>query len=325
MKRPELFVSMSPHIHAGYTVQRMMIETIIALLPSVLAGWLFFGLPALAIVLFTTLTAVVTEALWQKALGRPVEVMDGAAAVTGILLGLLLSPECPWWLAMLGAIVAILVGKQLFGGIGNHPFNSALVGWSFMFLSYRFIMESYPMPEPLLFFDISGFIEYPPMDTLHFEGLSTVMDIPVMDLLVGNVPGTIGTVSVLAALIGGIYLVARRIIRWEIPVSFIASVWIFAFICHQIDPQLYAGANFHVLAGWVTLGAFFLATEPGTCPVTVPGMLLYGLGCGCLTMIIRTWGSYMDGVAFAILLMNGATPLLDRIRPKVVGRVKQVA
>jgi electron transport complex protein RnfD len=145
------------------------------------------------------------------------------------------------------------------------------------------------------------------------------------DLFLGNVPGSIGAVSALAILIGGIYLIARRIITWHIPVFFIASVWVFAFIYWKMDPEMYASPNFHVMAGWVMLGAFFLAPEKGSSPVTLWGMILYGIACGALTMIIRMWGSYIEGVHFAILLANALTPLLDRVRPRVIGRVREIA
>ncbi len=325
MKRPEFVVSMSPHIHAGYSIRQMMLETVVALLPTLLAGWLFFGGAALAVVATTTLVAVFTEVLWQKILGRPIEIFDGASLVVGLMLGLILSPAVPLWLAAIGAVAAILVGKELFGGTGNHPFNSVLVGWAFVFLSYHSLMQYYPLPEPKMLFGFSGYTEYPALDTFKLQGLAAAKDIPLRDLLVGNVPGCIGTVSALAILLGGLYLIARGIIRWHIPLTFLVSVWLFAGYFGLTDPQVYPSGTFQLLAGWVMFGAFFLATQPGTCPVTVPGMLLYGIGCGCLTIIIRTWGTYIDGVGFAILLMNGLTPLLDRIRPKVIGRVEDVA
>ncbi len=325
MKRPELIVSVAPHVHSGATVNRMMLDTGIALLPCVLAGAYYFGWPALQVVLLCLITAVLTEAAWQKAIGRPVTVGDGTAAVAGVMLGLILSPEVPWWLCVLGTACAILIGRQIFGGFGSNPFSSVLVGYGFIFMSYRHLLESFPMPKPAFLLTPGGYIEYPPMDILKLDGLEVIRDIPLFDLFVGNVPGTAGTVSVLAVLIGGAYLIARGVIRWHIPVSCLVGTFLFAGICYLVDPSVYAPPTFHLLAGWVFFVAFFLATEQGTCPVTVPGMILYGLGCGCLIVIIRTWGTYMEGAPFAVLLMNGVTPLLDRIRPKVVGRVKQIA
>jgi len=325
MKRPDLYVSMSPHAHAGYSTQQMMLETIIALIPLVFAGWFFFGWAALKIVAICTVTAVVTEGIWQKAIGRPVKIADCSAAVTGILLGLVVSSEIPWWMAVLGAVVAILVGKQFYGGLGQHPFNSVLVGWTFIFVSYQAMMGTYPMPEPRWWLDPGGYLEYPPLDTLKLDGIFAISGVPWRDLFYGNIPGAIGTTSVLAALIGGIYLIFRRIIDWYIPVLFIASAWLFGLIFWLIDPEVYANPTVQILIGWIFLGAFFLAPEKGTSPVTVPGMICYGIGCGVLTMIFRLWGTFIQAVPFAILLMNTLTPLFERIRPKVVGRVKEVA
>ncbi|SMC27359.1 electron transport complex protein RnfD [Desulfacinum hydrothermale DSM 13146] len=325
MKRPGLIVSPSPHWHSGRTVQGMMVDFAIALLPCLLAGWYYFGWNAVRVALLCVVSAVVAEAVWQKALKRPVTVSDGSAVVAGLLLGLILSPEVPGWICVLGSVTAILVGRQLFGGFGSNPFSCVLVGYGFIFISYPHILQSFPMPHPAFGLEPGGYIEYPPMDILKMDGIQVIRDIPWTDLFLGNVPGTAGTVSVLAVLLGGIYLIARRVIRWPIPVFCLAGAWIFAAVCHLIDPSLYASPTFHVLAGWVFLSAFFLATEPGTCPVTFPGMVLYGLGCGCLIIIIRTWGTYMEGAPFAVLLMNGITPLLDRIRPRVIGRVQESA
>jgi electron transport complex protein RnfD len=224
----------------------------------------------------------------------------------------------------MGTVVAILV-KQFYGGFGQHPFSTVAVGWAFIQVSYSAIMASSPMPEPRWFFEPGGFLEYPPLDALRSDGVMAISELPWKDLIIGNVPGTIGTTSVIAALLGGLYVLARRIISWHIPVFFILSAWVFAFIFWKIDPEIYADPTFHILSGWIFLGAFFLAPEKGSSPVTVLGMILYGIGCGVLTMIIRSWGSYAEGVPFAILLMNTTTPLLDRVRSRVVGRVKENA
>jgi len=325
MKGPEYHVSVSPHVHSGNSVRKMMLETMAALLPVLFAGWFFFGWPAMKIVLICAAAAVATEFLWQKSLGRPVLAGDGSALLTGILLGLVLSTESPWWLAALGALVAILVGKQLFGGLGNHPFSSTLVGWAFVQVSYGEFMEDFPMPEPRFFLEPGEYLASPPLLTLREGDVSEIMDLPWLDLFLGNVPGNIGTVSVLAVLVGGAYLLLRKRITWHIPVSFVLSAWIFALIFWRIDPEVYASPFFHILSGWIMLGAFFLAMEKGTAPVTVPGMLIYGMGCGVLTMIIRIWGVHVEGVPFAILLMNGLTPLLDHIRPRAVGRMTEIA
>lgn len=325
MKRPELYVSVPPHVHSGNSVRKMMLHKAGALAPIVFAGWFFFGIPALKIVCISAVAAVLTEFLGRKVLGMPGSIRDGSALVTGLLLGLLLSSYAPWWLPVLGAFVAVIVGKQLFGGIGNHPFNAVLVGWTFLQVSYGSIMEEVPLPSPKFFLAPGDYLAYSPLFTLKDSGVEAVVYVPWMHYIWGNVPGYIGTVSVLAVLLGGAYLLYTRIITWHIPLSFICSAWIFAFIFWKIDPQVYANPTFHIVSGWILLGSFFLATEKGSSPVTAPGMILYGIGCGVLTMIIRMWGGHIEGVPFAILLMNGATPLLDRIRPRPLGRVGEIA
>ncbi len=324
MKRPDLHVSMSPFVHSGDSVQRIMLDHLLALVPALLAGVYFFGWPALKIVFLCALTAVLTELIWQKAMGQPVRVGDGSALVTGILLGLILSALVPWWLAVAGAFTAVVVGKHLLGGLGNHPFNPVLVGWAFVQMSYSARMSDYPIPHPLFGMETGAYLADPFLMTLS-EDMEMASWVPWSDLFIGNVPGEIGTGSALAVLLGGVYLLLRGRITWHIPVAYLASAWLFALIFHQIDPGAYAHPTNHILSGWIILAALFLAPERGTAPLGVPGMLLYGAGCGVLTMIIRTWGVYMEGVPFAILLMNALTPLLDRIRPRAVGRRVEIA
>ncbi len=320
--RSLLQVSMAPHIHSGASVRGLMVHNLIGLLPIVFAGWFYFGWNAVQMVLIASSASVVTEAVWQRAIGREVTIRDGSAVVTGVLLGLLITPDAPWWIPALGGVVANLVAKQFYGGLGQNPFSTVLVGWAFMFISYSTVMGLYPMPEPKFLLEPGGYLEYSPLDVFKLDGPSSVSELPFKDLFLGNVPGTAGTTSVLAVLLGGIYLLLRRVITWHIPVCFLVGAWVFGFIFWMIDPDVYADPTFHLLSGWMFLGAFFLAGERGTAPVTLPGMIIYGLGCGALTMTIRIWGAYVEGVPFAILLMNTLTPLLDRLRPRPVGRVK---
>ena len=296
-----------------------MVEGIVALLPILFAGWFFFGWPALKVVIICTVAAFATEFIWQRVIGGAAQAFDGSAILTGILLGCVLTAESPWWMPILGAVVAITVGKQVFGGVGNHPFNAALVGWTFLQVSYKDTMETFPLAEPQFLMESGEYLSDPPLVALK-DDFEAILEVPWQDLFWGNVAGTIGTVSMLAALIGGAYLLYRRVITWHIPFSFIISAWIFAFIFWKIDPEIYAPPTFHILSGWIMFGAFFLAPEKGTSPVTPKGMIFYGIGCGVLTIIIRTWGVYIEGVPFAILLMNATTPLLDRLRPKPLGR-----
>jgi len=324
MKRPDLYVSMSPFAHSGNTVQKMMVNYLLALVPVVFAAWFYFGAAALFILVICAVTALVTEAVWQKLAGHAVRLEDGSALVTGIILGLLLSTYVPWWLAAAGSFAAIIVGRHLLGGFGNSPFNPVLVGWAFVQISYAPRMGDFPIPHPQFGMDMGKYLADPALITAA-EDLEMALWVPLRDLFMGNVPAEIGTGCALAILLGGIFLVWRGTISWHIPVSFIVSAWVFAWIFQQVDPGAYAPATFHILSGWLMFGAFFLAPEKGTAPLSGPGMILYGIGCGVLTMIIRSWGAYAEGVPFAILLMNALAPLLDRVRPRAVGRNVEIA
>jgi len=324
MKRPDLHVSMSPFVHSGISVRSIMRDNLLALLPIFLAGVFYYGFPALRVVALCAVTAVLTELLWQKVMGQPIRVLDGSALYTGILLGLVLSSFVPWWLAVAGAFTAIVVGKHLLGGLGNHPFNPVIVGWAFVQVSYGARMADFPIPHPLFGMQTGQYLADPPLIAAA-EDMEMASWVPWSDLFIGNVPAEIGTGCVLAVLLGGLYLLFRRNLTWHIPAAFLASAWMFAMILWQIDPDVYPHPTYHVLSGWMMLGAFFLATEKGTAPLSGPGMLLYGVGCGVLTMIIRTWGTYVEGVPFAILLMNALTPLLDRVRPRAIGRNVEIA
>lgn len=325
LDNPMLRVSVAPHIQQKITTSYIMYNTLIALVPALLAGIYFFGFPALKLALICMVTAVACEAGMQSVMGRKLTIKNGSSLVLGLLFALICSPEIPWWTAVVGTAFAVILGRAIYGGLGNNPFNAVLVGWAVARISFTDQMTTWIMPEPLFGLEPGGYIEYPPLEVLRVDGVETLIDLPWLDLFIGNVPGTIGTVCVVAVLIGGIYLLARRIITWHIPVSFLVSASLFGLIFWLIDPEVYANPTIYLLSGWMVLGAFFLATDKGTVPVTAPGMIIFGIGCGLITMIIRYWGGFVDGVAFAILLMNALTPLLDRVRPRVYGRVKEVA
>jgi electron transport complex protein RnfD len=320
-----LRVSVAPHIQQKITTANLMYNTLIALVPALLAGIYFFGFAALKLALICMATALASEAGMQKLMGRKLTVFNGSGLILGLLFALICSPETPWWVVMLGTAIAVILGREIFGGLGNNPFNAVLVGWAVARISWMDQMTTWIMPEPLFGLEAGGYIEYPPLEVINSDGVDFLFDLPWLDLFIGNVPGTIGTVSVVAVLIGGIYLLSRRIITWHIPVSFLASAWLFGLLFWLIDPETYANPTVYLMSGWMVLGAFFLATDKGTVPVTGPGMIFFGIGCGLITMIIRYWGGFVDGVAFAILIMNALTPLLDRLRPRVYGRVKQIA
>ncbi|SFM49081.1 RnfABCDGE type electron transport complex subunit D [Thermodesulforhabdus norvegica] len=325
MKKGTFIVSPPPHVHSGWSVCRVHCETVLALVPTILAGIYFFGFGVLKPIVAAVVGTVLAEAVWQKAIKRPVTVSDGSAVLTGVLLGLLISPSVPWWIPFIGGVIGILVPKQFFGGVGQNAFSTVLVGWAVMYVSYQSIMADYPMPAPLFGLTPGGYVEYPPTEVLKWDGVEVVRDIPLVDLFIGNVPGTAGTTSVLAVLIGGIYLILRGIIPWQIPVFYLIGAAGFELIFWMINPAKYASPIFHLFSGWMMLGAFFLSTEKGTTPLKPAPMVLYGLGCGIMTMIIRNWGVYVDGVPFAILFMNAVAPLLDRMKTKPIGRVEGLA
>ena len=325
LDKPMLRVSVAPHIQQKITTSHIMYDTLVALEPALLAGIFFFGFAALKLALICMATALACEAGMQKLMGRKLTVFNGSALILGLLFALICSPETPWWVVMVGTAIAVILGREIYGGLGNNPFNAVLVGWAVTRISWTDQMTTWVMPEPLFWLEAGGYIEDPPLEVLRWEGVDALVDLPWLDLFLGNVPGAIGTVSVVAILIGGIYLLARRRITWHIPVSFLASAWLFGLLFWLIDPEVYANPTIYLLSGWMFLGAFFLATDKGTVPVTGPGMIVFGIGCGLIAMIIRYWGGFLDGVAFAVLLMNALTPLLDRLRPRVYGRIKQSA
>jgi electron transport complex protein RnfD len=330
MMKNQLYLSSSPHIHCGETSDKIMRLVIYALVPAVLVSLYSFGLAALIVLLLCTLGCVLFEALGNKLLKQPLTIKDGSAALTGILLALNLPPSCPWWMALLGAAIAILIGKQLYGGLGYNVFNPALVARVVLLISFPVQMTTWTSPTP-----IGSGIDAVTMATPLGEMKTAVMltgKLPELatsgfgNYFLGNMSGSLGEVSALALLIGGIFLLIRKVIRWHIPVSFIGTLVIFSGIFWILDPSKYPNPVFHLITGGLMLGAFFMATDMVTSPVTNRGMLIFGCGCGLLTVLIRLFGGYPEGVSFAILLMNAATPLIDRYtRPKIYGQVAQKA
>jgi len=326
----QLYLSSSPHIHSGETTDKVMRRVIYALLPACAASLYFFGLAALLVLLYCTLGCLAAEALSCKLQGRELTLVDGSAALTGILLGLNLPASSPWWLALFGSAVAILIGKQVYGGLGHNPFNPALVARVVLLISFPVQMTSWTAPAPL-----SASLDAVTAATPLGEMKTAVMltgKLPELaqsgfgNYLSGNMAGSLGEVSALALIIGGIYLLWKKVISWHIPVSFIGSVLIIGGIFWAVSPEKYPNPLFHLLTGGLLLGALFMATDMVTSPVTGKGMLIFGCGCGLLTVLIRLFGGYPEGVSFAILLMNAATPLIDRFcRPKIYGQLEAKA
>ena len=317
-----LVVSTSPHFHSGEDVRRIMLTVIVALLPTCLAGFLVFGPRALVVVAVCGFSCVVFEAIFAKWMERPVRISDGSALLTGILLGLNLSAGTPLWICVVGSLIAIGLGKMIYGGLGYNPFNPALVGRVALFFAFPTVLTTWVKPVgPMTWVrNVDGMTAATPLGQLGLLKAwvpAKVMQIAghpitVMDCFLGRTGGCIGEVSALALLIGGALLLARRLIRWQVPVSFIGTVALIAAITHGLAPERYAPVSFHIFSGGLFLGAIFMATDMVTSPMSRSGALIFGTGCGVITAVIRLWGSYPEGVSFSILIMNALTPLIDR-------------
>jgi electron transport complex protein RnfD len=312
-------------------VQRIMLDVIIALMPALAAAIWFFGWDAVRLTAACVGSCVAVEALCRKAMARDLGVGDLSAVVTGLLLAFNLPPSLPTWMAIVGSVFAIAVTKQLFGGIGYNPFNPALVGRVVLLISFPVAMTKWSVwniPSPAAGIDaIStatplGLVKTSLLSSgslpCQFDGAT------MLQLFVGNQNGCIGEISALALLLGGAYMLLRRVISWHTPVCYLGTVAVFSGILWAMHPEQNMPPQFHLLAGGLMLGAFFMATDMVTTPVTRRGMMVFGIGCGLLTMIIRRWGGYPEGVSFAILIMNAITPLINRAtKPRVFGHLRK--
>ena len=308
-------MSSSPHVRSSESTRRIMIDVIIALVPATACGVYFFGLNALWTVLVSVAAAVGAEALLQLIMKRKVTALDGSAALTGLLLALNLPPSVPLWIPLIGAVFGIAIVKQVFGGIGSNFLNPALAARAFLMASWPQIMTTWTMP-------VDAVSTATPLTALKMGGAQLS---PYLDMAIGNVGGCIGETSAIALLLGGLYLVARRVIDPSIPVVYIGTVALFTFTA---GPEgLFTGdALYHILAGGLMLGAVYMATDYTTSPMSLKGKLIFALGCGVITSVIRLWGGYPEGVSYSILLMNLTVPLINRaFKPKRFGVVKVVS
>jgi electron transport complex protein RnfD len=320
IRTKRLIFSPAPHIHSGASISGTMMTFIIALLPALIFGISSYGMHAARVIAVAVGGAMASEWLIQRLFKRPVTVSDGSAALTGLLLALLLPPSVPWWLVLVGSFVSILIGKQIFGGTGGNPFNPVLIGWAAMRISwYDYINFDIAMVG----YDVPFSIEYP-LSVLKWSGAKAAQ-FPLVDLLMGKQIGGIGSVAVLLLLIGGLFLILRGVISWRIPVFFLIGTALAASLFWLVDSARYANPLFHLLTGNVVIGAFFLATDHSSSPVNGLAMILFGLGCGIFTILFRVWSIYPDVVVFAILIMNILNPLLDKIRPQVPGKEEKEA
>jgi len=315
----KLILSGSPHAHAEASVNALMWGVVIAIIPAFLVSVWYFGINALLIIAIAIFSCVAIEFIIQKyLLKEDPSIRDGSAVVTGLLLAFNVPSTLPWWEMVIGSLVAIGIVKMSFGGLGKNIFNPALVGRVFLLISFPVDMTSWPVPaQQFLTFDaITGPTA---LGTLS-EGLDagkTVAELTAQlptytNMFTGQIGGSLGEVSAIAILVGGLYMLIRKIITWHIPVSFIGTVMIFTGILWLIDPTNYIDPVFHLLAGGLLLGAIFMATDMVSSPMTYKGMMVYGTGCGIITVLIRVWGAYPEGVSFAILIMNAVTPLINK-------------
>ena len=311
----KLIISPSPHIHGGDSIEKNMRGVILALMPALLVGFYFFGLGALIVTLTSVFSCVLFEYLIQRfMLKTKPTIHDGSAIVTGVLLAMNLPANIPFWMVILGALFAIGVAKMSFGGLGNNPFNPALAGRVFLLISFPVAMTTWPVPSPLSITYLDAATGATPLSTLK----GSHAEIPqLLDLLTGNMGGSLGEVSAVAILLGLLYLLVRKIITWHIPVSILLTVAVFTGILYLANPEEFASPTFHLLTGGLMLGAVFMATDYATSPMNKRGMVIYGVGIGVITVVIREFGAYPEGVSFAILIMNAFTPLINHyIKPR---------
>jgi electron transport complex protein RnfD len=320
-------ISLSPHIHGGDSIQKNMYGVCIALVPALLASLWFFGLGAAIVLSVSVLSCVLFEwAITKFLLKRPAcTICDGSAVLTGLLLGFNLPSNLPIWIIVIGALVAIGIGKMTFGGLGQNPFNPALVGRVFLLISFPVQMTSWPVSGQLTSYTDAETAATPlfiMQNAIANADPSELDKLPdAAEMLIGQTGGSLGEVSALLLLLGCAFMLWRKIITWHIPVSILGTVAVFSGLMHIIDP-VYAMPHVVLMSGGLVLGACFMATDYVTSPMTAKGQLVYGVCIGLLTVIIRNWGAYPEGMSFAILIMNAFTPLINTYcKPKRFGEV----
>ena len=328
----KVLVAPSPHVHSGDSIQKNMYGVVFAMLPALIFSFVYFGMGAIIVTLTAVASCYLFEFLITKYLLKRVPTLnDGSALITGILLAFNVPSNLSIWIILIGALVAIGIGKLTFGGLGNNVFNPALVGRVFLLISFPVQMTSWPKP---LGFSTAYFDAETGATPLAIikeglkkgEPLSQLMpDVPSnMDLLMGNMGGSMGEIAGIALIVGLLYMLIKKIISWHIPVSILGTVAIFSGILHLASPEAYAGPLFHILTGGLLLGAIFMATDYVTSPMSNKGMIIYGVGIGLLTVVIRVFGAYPEGVSFAILIMNAFVPLINvYVKPKRFGEKRK--
>ena len=347
--KPELILSNPPHLRTDQSLRKIMWMVVIALLPATAYSVYLYGLKVLFPIITAIIAAVAAEALYQALMKKPVTVSDGSAVITGLLLAMNVPPDAPIWMIAIGSAFAIIIAKQLFGGLGFNIFNPALAARAFLIASWPVEMtarwhkfsatnvfstdiinsclsqkalEVVTQATPL-----AALKEAPAQLKEMYTPISCFYDLifsttSFKSLFIGNIGGCIGETSVLFLLIGGLFLLYKRVITWHIPVAFISTVAVFICIYYLLTdfPHPLKGTLYHILSGGLFLGAIFMATDMVTSPVTEKGMIIFGVGCGIITSVIRLWGGYPEGVSYSILLMNATVPLIDRYtKPRIFG------
>lgn len=339
-------IAHSPHAHATVSISKIMLTVMLALTPATLFGFWLYGWPAINLWAISLLSAIVGEAFVLRLQNRAIRpaLLDGSGVLTAWLLAISLPPFAPWWIAILGSLFAVIIGKQIFGGLGQNVFNPAMAARVMLLISFPLEMTAWVTPAPLGSASAPGLLESlrvtflsQPLDGMASASLlghvkteftrgigldqALIGYFTPMDALIGSRAGSLGETAALLLLAGGLFLIARRIITWHAPVAMLLGVALPALLFNALDANHYADPLVHLLSGGLMLAAFFIITDPVTSPNTALGQFIFGLGCGLLTWIIRTWGGYPEGVAFAVLLMNAATPLIDQyIKPRIYGR-----
>ena len=312
-----LNISGSPHVHSDESTKKIMWRVNLALVPALLVATAYFGINALLVSFIAVVSCVLFQWLIEKFILKvPTTICDGSAVVTGLLLAFNV-PATPamFWIVIIGALVAIGVGKMSFGGLGKNPFNPALVGRVFLLISFPVQMTTWPVIDGIFPTNFDVATGATPLGAFKEGALPA--DVTLWDAFMGHIGGSMGEISAIAILIGAAYLCWKKIITWHIPVTFIGTAFIFSGILWLVNPETYMDPLMTIFTGGIMLGACFMATDMVTSPMAKSGQLIFGFGCGLLTIIIRNWGAYPEGVSFAILLMNSVTPLINRwCKPK---------
>jgi len=308
MESVKLKVSYAPFVRSKDSIESVMYNVALALAPATIMSVYLFGMSALILTVAAIASCIGFEWLMDKVRKKPASCLDGSALVTGLLIALNVPANLPLWMVVIGSFIAIAASKHVFGGLGYNVFNPALVARVFLLISFPAAMTSWPVP-----FSVDMQTAASPLGILKTDGIGAAMaSVSLQNGFFGIMNGSLGETSTLALLAGAAWLLFKRYITLTIPLTMIGSVFIFTGIFYLIDPGTYASPVFHMVTGGLVLGAFFMATDMVTSPISMRGQIIFGLGCGLLTAVIRLWGGYPEGVSFAILIMNGFVPLLDR-------------